>query len=448
LARRAGRTRSSIKDEPVTLGSIVAALPEYTLCVEYLRYGYDFTDEHRKPEYVATVLSRDSGPLVIALGSAGKIDSLVSTYRTHLESLARIGEFPSASDLVEYDRIALSLHSILIEPFAAEVKRTHRMTVAPDGLLNSISFAGLVDSSGVYVTDRVAVQYGTTLRDLVRTDRETATGHGLLAVGGVDYDATPQRRTIGEGSANELASRGLSFRSPMRSSCDELYALKVQPLPHSLDEVNRVAAAWRHGTGEKYELLSGGEASEGRLKASAPGKRVLHLATHGFFLGESCNSGSDAGSVSSLSSFRLENPLLQSGLLLAGANLHGAGCDSLKIDDGILSAYEVAAMDLRGVEVVVLSACESAMGAVRPNEGMYGLRRAFTIAGAHSTIGALWSVPDELTSEMTDAIYAPGSSETIPERLQEMMARARSRLHSLGVPEHPLLWAGFVYYGN
>jgi CHAT domain-containing protein len=232
----------------------------------------------------------------------------------------------------------------------------------------------------------------------------------------------------------------------MRSSCDDLYSLRVKPLLHSVEEINRVVSAWEVGPNEVAQVLTGQNAREEHVKSMASGKRALHFATHGFFLNGACETSGEAGSL--LKQFREENPLLQSGLLFAGANHHGAASDSLGLDDGILSAYEVASLDLSGVQSVVMSACESALGTIRQNEGMHGLRRAFESAGAETIVGALWPVPDLLSADMATVIYAKSSSTPLPERMQAMANKSREKLRALGIPEHPLLWAGFVSYGD
>jgi CHAT domain-containing protein len=142
-----------------------------------------------------------------------------------------------------------------------------------------------------------------------------------------------------------------------------------------------------------------------------------------------------------------ENPLLLSGLFLAGANLHGKGADELGTEDGILTAYEVSAMDLTGTEMVVLSACETALGRVEEGEGVYGLRRAFQVAGARTVISALWPVSDQATAEFMAELYA-NSEESIPERIRRLQLRKIKELRSAGQSDHPFYWAAFIATGG
>ena len=142
-----------------------------------------------------------------------------------------------------------------------------------------------------------------------------------------------------------------------------------------------------------------------------------------------------------------ENPLLLSGLLLAGANLHGEGADSLGAEDGILTAEEISSMDLRGTQMAVLSACETGLGEVKSGEGVYGLRRAFQMAGARSLVVSLWPVSDRATAEMMSQIYS-SRSESLPKLMQKIAKKQIAKLKRTGQPTHPYSWGGFIAIGD
>jgi len=152
--------------------------------------------------------------------------------------------------------------------------------------------------------------------------------------------------------------------------------------------------------------------------------RVLHIATHGFFR-------ADAG---------VDNPLLRSGLALAGANLRRTGTD-----DGILTALEAANLDLWGTRLVALSACDTGVGVVRNGEGVYGLRRAFFLAGAETLVMSLWPVSDVITREMMSGYYAG-----LKQGLGRGAALRRMQVQMLKRPgrAHPFYWASFIQAGN
>ena len=176
------------------------------------------------------------------------------------------------------------------------------------------------------------------------------------------------------------------------------------------------------------------------------GHRVIHLATHGFFLGGECQRDLPKRRADSERGFVGENPLLQSGLLLAGANLHGNDADSVGAEDGILTAYEVSAMDFEGTEMVVLSACETGLGAVEEGEGVYGLRRAFEMAGARRVVSALWPVSDKATAELVGRLYESGA-QSVPEKLRTLQLEKIKELRDQGKPDHPVYWGAFIVFG-
>jgi CHAT domain-containing protein len=202
--------------------------------------------------------------------------------------------------------------------------------------------------------------------------------------------------------------------------------------------------------------LTGARATKFAFEAAAPRQRVLHLATHGFFLGDRCESasgtrgiglmGEPGGGASAVMSG--DNPLLLSGLALAGANRResvGTGGD-----DGILTAEEISALDLSGTEWAVLSACETGVGEVRSGEGVLGLRRAFQVAGARTLIMSLWEVEDTSARQWMRSLYearlerGAGTAEAVREANLAMLDERRRRRQST----HPFFWGGFVAAGD
>jgi CHAT domain-containing protein len=172
-------------------------------------------------------------------------------------------------------------------------------------------------------------------------------------------------------------------------------------------------------------VLRAAAATETALKtARAPS--ILHLATHGFFL--------DAGATAT------ENPLLASGLVLAGANApRPTG------DDGVLTALKASGLELAGTRLVVLSACETGLGAISTGDGVYGLRRALVIAGAETLVMSLWQVDDDATRELMTGYY-----QALQARRGRSAALHDVQLRLLGGARyaHPYYWASFIAAGD
>lgn len=223
--------------------------------------------------------------------------------------------------------------------------------------------------------------------------------------------------------------------------------MRFEPLPASEIEVQEVAEIWQSlEPSPPVTTLLRGEAIETSFKRLATGRQVLHLSTHGFYLGDDCP-------VHDFPHLRrtaveLESPLLRSGLAFAGANHRQAALP--EEDDGILTAEEVAALDLFGVEWAVLSACESGLGDIQTGEGVFGLRRAFAAAGARTLIMSLWPVDDDVTREWMTRLY----QYRFLEGSATIEAVHRTNLHLLaarreaGASTHPFYWAGFVAAGD
>ena len=227
--------------------------------------------------------------------------------------------------------------------------------------------------------------------------------------------------------------------------------MRFQPLDGTLQEVQELAALWP-GTLGPPDTRVGRQADEQTFKRDAHRYRVLHLATHGFFLDGTCLPSSATTGLAAPAAWPLAttggNPLLLSGLALAGANRRAlAGPDE---DDGILTAEEVATLDLNGVEWAVLSACDTGVGEIKAGEGVFGLRRAFQVAGARTVVMSLWSVEDQATRAWMRALYEgrfQRKLSTADAVHQASLAVLRDR-RARGQSTHPFYWAAFVAAGD
>jgi len=251
----------------------------------------------------------------------------------------------------------------------------------------------------------------------------SADGRTMLLVAGPAFDRAPAVTTA------RGAFRGAS------AACDAYRTLHFEPLPGAAREAASVSAIWRQ-TGGAESSLVGAFARKNSVLEQAAGKRVLHLATHGFFLDDCGPAASAAGGI--------ENPLLLSGLALAGAN------ESNRPGEGILTAEEIASLDLDGLEWVVLSACDTALGEIHAGEGVFGLRRAFQLAGARTVIMSLWQVDDNTTRLWMEALYRArflrGTATSEAVRTATLSVLSHRRAAHLST--HPLYWAGFLAAGE
>lgn len=432
---------------------IESALPPNSSVIEYYRWEHHpLHSDSTEAKYLAIILNHERPLNIVNLGNASVIDSLVSQYRKHTNSLVSSGRGPTKKDRDQCSILGKSLHDKIWHPLKKNLLGTETVFVCPDGELNLIAFAALIDEQEHYLVENLTLHYLSAARDLLWFRQDESSGSGLLAIGDPDFNASisariskaPLRETV----AIDAGSPGLGGSYNYRSACQDLQSLTVSRLPYTRDEVSSVTSIWAKRFPDSVFSYMDALATEDRFKKEARGKRVIHLATHGYFLGEGCNPRKRPSSMMGEDKFIGENPLLLSGLLFAGANLHGTEADSAKTDDGILSAYELQGMDLTGTDLVVLSACESGLGVIHRGEGVFGLRRAFQLAGVRTIVSALWRVQDKTTQEMMTELYSLMESKSIPVAMRELQLRQLAKLRDKGIPDHPLLWAPFVQIGD
>ncbi len=428
-------------------------MPRDAVAVEFVLINYVFVNPDTvTPRYIALVVEKSGRASLFNLGDAAIIDRTVDLYRRHMAVIAERRKPVGTKEGMEYRKIAATLYDLVWRPFESVLNGRRMICVAPDGGLNLVSFAALMGSDRKYIIEKNLLHSLSAVRDIIPKEGAGSSGSGLLALGDPDFDAPASERIASRPSAvrNSGSEDPYQLRN-MRSGCEQLKSMTVSRLYNTRIEVGGIVDTWReYNPSEPVVHLVGSMASEEVFKATSAGKRVLHLATHGYFLDASRPPAGSEGSGNG------ENPLLLSGLLLAGANLHGRGAREYGTEDGILTALEVSALPLEGVELVVLSACESGLGNVKQGEGVYGLRRAFQIAGAKSVVSTLWQVPDLETMKFMKDLYATmlpshrTGGEKIPyPALMQKVALERIREQRLrGRPDHPFTWGAYVATGD
>lgn len=442
----------------VTLAAVEAALPEGSALVSYALYESYFT---LKFEYLALTRTPSGRLRCVELGDAREIDDLVAQWRAEARGPA-LERDPRAAES-RYREVAATLRRRIWDPVADACREARLALIVPDGQLALVNLAALPDDeSGYLVENPLALHVVDAERDAVGHGTGALRDGGFLAIGAPAFDAPlAQLASTGghvQADVTRHADQGMAvaFRGA-RSGCESFRSTRFEALPGSQSELMSVAASWKTGP---VTTLLGADATEAAFKALAPGSRVVHLATHGFFLQPDCalpaqsqpgrrglgGMGPTADAPRDVSPE--ENPLTLSGLALAGANTrHQAPRD---MEDGIVTAEEVAALDLSSVEWAVLSACDTGVGDVHAGEGVLGLRRAFRAAGARTLILSLWSVDDLATRDWMVALYSArfadgaSTSAAVQRAGRAQLASRRSR----GESTHPFYWGGFVATGD
>lgn len=228
-----------------------------------------------------------------------------------------------------------------------------------------------------------------------------------------------------------------------------LKAPLVGPLEYSAYEASVIKAPLEKLTGANARVLMDRDALESEFKR-LNGPEVLVVSTHGF--SQNAGGGEGTRSANSQANPNFEfgmsiNPLLQCGLMLAGANQHRS-IDSLD-NDGVLTGVEIASTNLRGTQLAVLSACRTGLGELQSTGGVVGLRRAFHVAGANSVLASLWDVPDQSTANLIENLFRDlTTSRDVATALQNAQKdRIKRRRNKFGAA-HPVFWAAFTLSGN
>jgi CHAT domain-containing protein len=313
----------------------------------------------------------------------------------------------------------------VFDPLVSALRGCRRLFIAPDAELCTVPFEVLPLGDRRLVDD-YHVSYLTTGRDVLRFGaRPGVPATDPVVIANPNFDLSSSSGVVAKAVPVERQSRDLA-RATQR----------FEPLPGTGEEGTRVAER----LGVRPWLRD--EALEGRLKARRS-PRVLHVATHGFFLADEVNPRPDRAS-DRLFGAALEDPLLRSGLALAGANTWRArGVLPPEAEDGILNAADVSQLDLGATDLAVLSACETGLGELRRGDGVYGLRRAFVVAGAKTLVMSLWKVPDRETAKLMATFY-----ERLASGLPRSQALREAQLAVRAERADPYFWGAFICQGD
>lgn len=372
---------------------IAGLLADTEAIVEIVRvqqYTQKFTEEAR---YVALILTKGKTvPKVVVLDNGLQLETRYSKYYRNVVQQRTADEY-------SYDQ-----YWARIDPELAGKKLIY---FSPDGVYSQLNVNSLKKTGGDYVLNRYDVVILGNSKDLVALKKRKAhiAKKNATLVGFPDYGAGD-----------------------------------IAPLPGTRVELDAVSKSLK-AAGYQVTQYMQKTATEANLK-TVKGPALMHIATHGYFLKDVDHGGAAFG-------IQLEsagdNPLLRSGLMLAGAATTAGGkrAPSLESNDnGILTAYEAMNLNLEGTDLVILSACETGLGDVKAGEGVYGLQRAFLVAGADALIMSLWKVDDAATQQLMASFYANWLKLG-----NKQKAFKQAQLQLMTKYKDPYYWGAFVMMG-
>ena len=306
-----------------------------------------------------------------------------------------------------------------IESEFEQLPKIKTVYYAPTELLHLIPFVGIGNESGVLGKRYQMIQLSTVgklIHGLSEPDWNTT-----VLYGGIEYqlDTSVFTDSIQKNDVNADFTKTDYIWSYLPGTESEIRT--IQKILIKKDK--------------NVQVYSSSIATENAIKSmSGHSPAVLHLATHGFFYSESDEKKNNVFSES-------KDPLLRSGLILAGANHAWVnGMNPYQTEDGILTAAEISVLDLSNTDLVVLSACETGLGDITKTEGVYGLQRAFKMAGVDIIIMSLWQVPDQETAEFMSLFYSKWSKGM---GVRESFRYAQNKMYKK-YPNDPNKWAGFI----
>jgi CHAT domain-containing protein len=329
------------------------------------------------------------------------------------------------------------------EEIEKEIEGKDVVYLSPDGVYHTINLNTIQYPDGKYIYEKKDIVISNSLLELLDEEEPIANSKTAMLVGNPDFsmDKESQKLLAANFLNNNSGSGSYSLSRDFREySLIELPGTKIE-----VEKINALLTK----NGWETQYLTGNQALEEAIK-SVKNPQVLHIATHGFFadniqpnnltkLNNSLMFGQNQVKA-------IENPLLRSGLMFSGSQntLNGKYDPLSQIDDGILTGYEAMDLSLDGTELVVLSACETGLGEVRDGEGVYGLQRAFRLAGAKNIIMSLWRVDDNATQLLMRKFYEywlDGNTK------REAFRLAQDHLRTGTEYKNPYYWGGFVYIG-
>jgi len=445
LSTRIPEVRSILERRKGNRRAIASSLPDHSAMIEFVRInsvelkvGSSWNEVRwKRPRYFCFVLLDGNSEEVeaIDLGDADEIDEVIARARAAMIAEGTKMGLPSQPAL-------RSARQAIFDPIEKLLGDRKHLIVSPDGDLAILPFETLVTESGKSLVLEYSFRYISNASDLLRTNDELQKeGHTVLVMVDPNYDLKSEMH-VPRSERNE--------RSGERSGALASRGMVFVPLPGTRKEGELVGSLLR------TVPISGSDALE-RVVKEAHAPLVLHLATHGFFLaqkteekgggGSATNQrhGTRTGSSRNLRDIsRIDNPLFRSGLALAGANtwLNGGSLPE-DAEDGLLTAEDVSGLNLFGTELVVLSACETGLGQVRAGEGVFGLRRAFVLAGARTVLMSLWQIPDQETVALMRTFYERLLAGATPSHaLREAQLAMRERRSM------PFFWGAFICQGD
>jgi len=439
LTQSSAAFRESKADLAISWQKVRNSLQKNEAVIEFVSFRiYDkkWTDT---VQYAALVLKKDSkAPVWVPLCKESELKEILDKAE---------GRSSEQQARILYNANGLALFETVWKPLEQELKGITTIYYSPSGLFYKIAFNALPidDSFNKRLTDKYNMNLVSSTSEVVhlsRNKKETAQITSAVLYGGLDYNADETAmRTAAQSYKKETVVSAVASAAASAPPQGVTRGAAWGPLPATRVEVQNIQGflARKKIANTLYHDSMGNEESFRQLSGKKTG--LIHLATHGFFLSDTERKSDDRGQQQGSSVLKpIDNPLLRSGILLAGGNHAWTNNPVEGVESGIITAAKIAGMNLLGAKLVVLSACQTGLGDVKNGEGVFGLQRAFKLAGVETLIMSLWEVDDAATSLLMSTFYNEWliSGKSRQEAFKEAQKKVRAQYPA------PFYWAAFV----
>jgi CHAT domain-containing protein/tetratricopeptide (TPR) repeat protein len=440
LSQRTIFFRNQLQRQCTTAIDISNKLLQGQAAVEFIRFSLFNKKWTDSILYAAMILlPHDSVPRFIPLCEEKQLIQLLQPSAGYIDDNIAIEQL--YGDERGGGPLSDSLYQLIWKPLEKYFKDVHTIYYAPAGLLHRIAFHALRIDATHSLIDKYSLNQVLSTRSVHVPAQVSSKPLSVGVWGNIQYTTGDSitRRYINSDKNNINTTNSLFnfYNSDTRGSRGQGW----DPLPSSKREIDSIVKLFQNSNISTTTLSESLASEEAFKMLDAKSPQVLHFATHGFFLPVEKENRKANDDIKPDNAFTVhQNPMFRSGLILAGGNRAWEGKAALPgREDGILTAYEIAHMDLSNTDLVVLSACETALGELQGNEGVIGLQRAFKLAGVKQILVSLWSVYDEPTMELMTLFYRNWLSG---QSTREALRNAQINM-KIKYPE-PYFWAAFV----
>lgn len=410
---------------------IARSLKSGEALIKWVNFNYHdsqrFTDSIFYGAFIS--LAGKDEPLFVKVCEQKKLQELLKSY---YNSGDRGAAEEAKESSVKRDSLHFYLYDLLWKPLLLYIGNASTVYNIPSGQIHRISFAALQNDKGKFLFDLYRLHQLLSAREIVNNGRTNVNKSALL-FGGVDFSNQEPGTTLKNNDSVQQnfqiyhATRGGSFTA----------------LAGTVKEVNFIRSVL-NGMKWKVQLYTGKKASKLNFTQNVQGSHsILHLATHGFYFPPKKDKTNTTETFNDKIKYT-DKPLLRSGIVFSGVNKYWSSNTMGEThNNGIVTAQEIANLDLSKTGLVVLSACETALGDINSTEGVYGLQRGFKMAGVNKMIMSLWPVPDKETAELMQHLYENiARGETFYNSFYKARAKIKQKY------KDPYQWAGFVLIGE